>query len=124
MFKVEDALKLVMRRFRQRLRIDYAVRYAKQTGDVCPDIVEFLSQSERKIRVERPEDWLMVCSRTYDAFRDDPVCPVIREWCDGCKSATVAAELNGISRRVFYERQRVFFGFALAIARDMKLVEW
>lgn len=124
MFSSEDALKLVMRRFRQRLRIDFEVRKAKQTGDVCPDAVEFVSLSGKRVWVERPEDWLMVCSRTYDAFRSDPVCPAIREWCDGCKSATVAAELNGISRRVFYERQRVFFGFALAMASELKLVEW
>lgn len=119
-----DGLRLVVRRFKQEGRIERAYRMALKRDGVEPGSVVIRTYSGLDVRVDRPKDWLAVMEECYRAFRGEVVCDAVREWCNGAKSATVAAELNGMTRRVFYERQRVFFGYALALARERGLVTW
>ena len=119
-----DALHVVMRRFGQRVRIRNAVRLWKKGNSGEPKVVEIMTFSGVAVRVEKPCEWLRLFDDVYLLFKDEEIGYVVAEWCDSCKSATVVAELNAMTRRVFYERSKVFFGLALGLAVERKLVRF
>lgn len=120
----KDVLRVVMRRFGQRLRIRKAVFVYRKLHKAEPEAVEIMTYSGVKIEILRPGDWLKLFDDVYGIFGDEDIAFVVREWCDGCKSATVAAELNAMARRTFYEKNRMFFGFALGLAVERGLVHF